>query len=338
MPSTEPNAPSASTSALVTGGAGFIGSYLTEALLAAGKRVVVVDDISTGSLSNLAAVRHDPLLNIVHGSASDPDVIATLLPSADEVYHLAASVGVQRIADNPIESIECNIRPVQLLLGEMAKLRDEGRQQQVFLASSSEVYGKNPSGDWHENADLVFGSTDCARWSYGASKAIDEFLGLAYWRQYHLPVVIGRFFNVIGPRQRGDFGMVLPRFVERALAGRSPIVHDDGQQIRCFAAVRDIVRTVLALMATPAAVGGVYNIGSDRPVTIAELAGIVIRQIDPQLSIEYQSYREAYSDDFQDVRVRVPNLGKLRRTVDLAPEQDLELTVAEFIAWKKANS
>ena len=182
-----------------------------------------------------------------------------------------------------------------------------GKATKFFLASSSEVYGKNPKSTWTEEDDIVLGPTTHMRWSYGASKAIDEFLTLAYHRQHGLPVVVGRFFNVVGPRQTGRYGMVLPRFVDSALAGKPPIVHDDGRQVRCFAHVADVCRMVVALMATPAAVGQVFNIGSDVPVSILELAKRVLAVVDPSLEIEFQSYRDAYSDDFEDVRRRVPD-------------------------------
>jgi UDP-glucose 4-epimerase len=260
-----------------------------------------------------------------------------LVAEADEVYHLAASVGVQRIVDAPIESIERNIAPVELLLAELAAKQAAGRPTPIFFASSSEVYGKNPKAAWTEEDDLVLGATTHLRWSYGASKAIDEFLAIAYHRQHGLPVVVGRFFNVVGPRQTGRYGMVLPRFVDRALAGQPPIVHDDGAQYRCFAHVTDVCRTVVALLAAPEAVGQVFNIGSDVPVSILELARRVIAIVDPTLDVEFQSYRDAYSDDFEDVRRRVPVLAKLRATLDVGPQSDLDAIIRDVVAWKKGR-
>ena len=224
-------------------------------------------------------------------------------------------------------------------MDELRRLHREGRTIKLFLASSSEVYGKNPRPQWTEEDDLVFGPTTRARWSYGVSKAIDEFLALACWRQEKLPVVIGRLFNVVGPRQTGRYGMVLPRLVSAALAGRSPVVHDDGLQQRCFAHVADVVRAIIALMETPAAVGGVFNIGSDRPISIRDLAERVIAAVNPALEIEYQSYAAAYSEDFEDVRRRVPDLTRLRRTIDFDLRYDIDRIIAEVIDWqRKATS
>jgi UDP-glucose 4-epimerase len=251
----------------------------------------------------------------------------------DEVYHLAAAVGVALVAADPMRTIETNIAPTERLLAAIRRRHARGKPIRLFLSSTSEVYGKNPKPQWTEEDDLVFGPTTRARWSYGVSKAIDEFLVLAAWRQEQLPVVVGRFFNVVGPRQTGRYGMVLPRLAVAALAGRRPVVHDDGQQQRCFAHVADVVRGVIALMQTPSAVGGVFNIGSDQPVSIQELARRVIAAVDPRLDIEYQSYAAAYSDDFEDVRRRVPDLGKLRRTIDFKLEYNLDQIIGDVVAW-----
>lgn len=322
---------------LVTGGAGFIGSHLTEALVARGDRVTVVDDESTGTAANLAGLAGHERFRFVRGSVADADLVQELVREASVVYHLAAAVGVQLIASNPIHTIETNIYPTELLLRALHRAQRAGRNVKLFLASTSEVYGKNPKPHWSEEDDLVFGPTVRARWSYGVSKAIDEFLALAYHRQHGLPVVIGRFFNVVGPRQTGSYGMVLPRFVDAALAGRPLTVHDDGQQVRCFAHVADVVAAVLALMEQPAAVGRVFNIGSDQPVSILELAQAVIAAVDPRLTVEFVSYAQAYSPDFEDVRSRVPDLTRLRQTIDYRPRYTLEATLHEVIAWKRAQ-
>lgn len=326
------------TRVLITGGAGFIGSHLAEALVTRGTRVTVVDDESTGDADNLAAIRRQPNFEFVKGSVADRSLVVRLVAEADEVYHLAAAVGVQLIASNPIRTIETNVYPTELLLAELRRQQEAGRTVKLFLASTSEVYGKNPKPRWTEEDDLVFGPTTRARWSYGVSKAIDEFLALAYWRQYSLPVVVGRFFNVVGPRQTGSYGMVLPRFVDAALAGRPPLVHDDGQQVRCFGHVADVVRAVLDLMAMPAATGRVFNIGSDQPVSILELARRVIAIVNPTLPVEFQSYAEAYSPDFEDVRSRVPDLSRLRETIDYRPRFSLDDVIREVVAWKRAMS
>ena len=317
---------------LVTGGAGFIGSHLTESLLAAGQRVIVIDDESTGSFANLAAVANHPLLTCHRGNVGDADLLETALEGVEAVYHLAAAVGVELIARDPIDSIERNIQPTQILLDGLATRSRAGQPVKFFLASSSEVYGKNPKSTWREDDDLVFGPTQRSRWSYGAAKAIDEFLALAFWRKERLPVVIGRFFNVVGPRQSGAYGMVLPRFASAAAASQPLIVHDDGHQQRCFAHVSDVVAAVQALMATPQAAGRVYNIGSDEPIEIGELARRVVAAAGSASRIEHQSYTEAYDDDFEDVRRRVPDLTRLRETVDYRPQHTLDSIIAQVLA------
>ena len=322
---------------LVTGGAGFIGSHLTEALLARGDRVTAIDDESTGNANNLAAARIHERLTYIHGSVGDEHVVRELTADVDEVYHLAAAVGVALIARAPMETIERNIYPTELILSCLRERIQRGESVKCFLASTSEVYGKNPKETWAEEDDLVFGATTRARWSYGASKAIDEFMGLASHREYGLPVVIGRFFNVVGPRQTGAYGMVMPRFVEAALLGKPLIVHDDGRQTRCFAHVDDVVRAVIALMETDAAVGRVFNIGGDQPVSILELAQRVIELSGSSSSIEYQSYSEAYDDDFEDIRRRVPDLTRLRSTIGHDSDHDLDSIVRKVIEFQRSH-
>ncbi|NLF72742.1 MAG: SDR family NAD(P)-dependent oxidoreductase [Candidatus Anammoximicrobium sp.] len=322
---------------LVTGGAGFIGSHLTETLLARGDRVIVVDDESTGRYENLAAVHQHPQLEYIRGDIGDPGLVARVAAQVEEVYHLAAAVGVALIARQPMETIERNIHPTELLLDVLVERWGRGERVKFFLASTSEVYGKNPKAAWTEEEDLVFGATTKARWSYGASKAIDEFLALACWRQYRLPVVIGRFFNVVGPRQSGAYGMVLPRFVESALAGRPLVVHDDGRQVRCFAHVHDVLAAVLELMDTELALGRVFNIGSDQPVSILELAQHVVRLAASPSAIQFQSYAEAYDEDFEDVRRRVPDLTRLHRTIRYRNRYDLEAVIRAVMEHQTAH-
>ncbi len=322
---------------VVTGGAGFIGSHLVEALLARGDRVLAVDDESTGSVQNLSGVLGHPRLAYLRASLMDPTVIEKITAEADQVYHLAAAVGVALIAADPVRAIETNILPTAWILRALGRRCQQGQPVKFFLASSSEVYGKNPQPIWTEGEEMVFGPTSRPRWAYGASKAIDEFLALAWHRQVGLPVVVGRFFNVVGPRQSGAYGMVLPRFVEAALEGRPLVVHDDGQQIRSFAHVRDVVRAVLLLMDCPEAVGRAVNIGSDQPISIFELAQRVIAAVDPRLPIQFQSYQEAYGPDFEDCRRRVPDLSLLRQLTGFQPQYTLEQTIQELIAWKQAQ-
>ena len=313
---------------LVTGGAGFIGSHLVELLLARNNRVLVIDDESTGTFENLAAVKDHPNLRMKKGSVADLDLVKRFLVDVDEVYHLAAAVGVELIAQSPIHAIETNIQPTEIILRELDRIWKKGRKVRFFLASTSEVYGKNPKERWTEEDDLVFGPTTRARWSYGTSKAIDEFLALAYWREQRLPVVVGRFFNVVGPRQSGAYGMVLPRFIQAAKSAKPLIVHDDGMQERCFAHVSDVIRAVVRLMQVKDARGRVYNIGSDRPVKIRDLAQRVIDLVNPSAEMDFISYAEAYSEDFEDCRRRVPDLTRLRETL---PDFHLDHTLDDVI-------
>jgi UDP-glucose 4-epimerase len=315
---------------LITGGAGFIGSHLTERLLADGSEVVVIDDLSTGRRDNLAAVAKHPRFRLVEGSIADPLALSEAARDAEVIYHLAAAVGVKLVADDPVHTIETNIYPTEFLL----RLALQGKRK-FFLASTSEVYGKNPRERWTEEDDLQLGPTSRPRWAYGCSKAIDEFLALAYHRKFGLPVVIGRFFNVIGPRQVGQYGMVVPRFIDQALAGGPVVVYDDGSQERCFAHVREVVECVHALMQTPAAAGEIFNIGSDQPVSVQRLAAEVIRRVGGNVAVKHIPYGEAYGQDFEDVRRRVPDVSKLQHTIGRKPSATLGEILDELIAWKR---
>jgi UDP-glucose 4-epimerase len=318
---------------LITGGAGFIGSHLAERLLADGHAVTVLDDLSTGDAGNLAAVRQHPRLLLRTGSIGDESLLAELMTGTDVVYHLAAAVGVQLVADNPLRTIETNVQPTESLL----RLASVGRQR-VFLASTSEVYGKNPAERWTEEDDLCFGPTSRPRWAYGCSKAIDEFLALAHHARSGLAVVVGRFFNVVGPRQVGRYGMVVPRFVDQALAGGPIRVYDDGTQTRCFAHVTEVVDAIVRLMETPAAAGGVFNIGSDVPISILDLANLVREKVDPSVAIEFVPYNRAYgSDSFEDVRRRIPVVEKLALTIGTAPRLSIDAILDDVIAWKRRH-
>lgn len=320
------------TRCLVTGGAGFIGSHLTEQLLAAGHDVIAFDDFSTGRKENLAGVADHPKLTLRQGSITDQVALSDAVLGCDVIYHLAAAVGVKLVADDPVRTIETNIYPTEALL----RLAVQG-QKKVFLASTSEVFGKNLKEKWTEEDDLVLGSTSRPRWAYGCSKAIDEFLALAYHRKFQLPVIIGRFFNVVGPRQVGHYGMVIPRFVDQALDGKPLQVYDDGGQVRCFGHVQEVVQCIMGLMNTPRAYGSVYNIGSDQPVSIRELAEEVIRKVNPKLSIEYLPYSKAYGDDFEDVRRRVPDLTRLESMLGKKPKLPLGKILDDIIAWKQSQ-
>lgn len=316
---------------LVTGGAGFIGSHLVERLLDLGHDVVVLDDLSTGRRENLQALESHPRFTFQSGSITDNVVLGSVMPGIDIIYHLAAAVGVKLVADDPVRTIETNIYPTEMLL----QMAAQGKQK-VFLASTSEVYGKNPKEQWTEEDDLHLGPTSRPRWAYGCSKAIDEFLALAYNRKFDVPTVVGRFFNVVGPRQVGHYGMVVPRFVDQALNGQPVVVYDDGKQVRCFAHVKEVVDCIVRLMDTPAANGQVFNIGSDQPVSIRQLAEEVIARVNPELPIEYLPYNQAYGEDFEDVRRRVPCLDRLEKTLGDKPTMTLGQILDDIIAWKKS--
>ena len=315
---------------LVTGGAGFIGSHLTQKLLADGREVRVLDNLSTGRSHNLSDVEDHENLTILRGSITDPVLLAEAVQGTDEIYHLAAAVGVKLVAEDPVRTIETNIYPTDSLL----RLAVQGGQR-FYLASTSEVYGKNVKAEWCEEDDLQFGPTSRPRWAYGCSKAIDEFLALAYHQKYDLPIVIGRFFNVVGPRQVGNYGMVIPRFVDQALSGGPVTVYDDGSQVRCFAHVREVVDCVVSLTHCDDALGRIFNIGSDQPISMRELAEQIISRVDPSVEIQYIPYQQAYGDNFEDVNRRVPDVSRLQETIGHSPSMPLGDLLDDIIASKR---
>jgi UDP-glucose 4-epimerase len=306
---------------LVTGGAGFIGSHLVEALLAQGDRVIVLDDCSTGSLANLSPVAGNRRLEILHGSVCDQLLVDEACTEADAVVHLAAAVGVQRILDKQVRSIVTNLRGTEVVLQAAAG----NGMLPVFLASTSEVYGKGASVPFREGDDSVIGATDKHRWSYACSKMMDEYLALAYWRERGLPVRIARFFNTTGPRQSPHYGMVLPRFCAAAQAGEQLVVHGDGNQQRCFLHVDDCISAVLALLDSSAAIGQVVNIGSDEEVSIKELAEMVVsRSGNTEAGLTFIPYEEAFPEGgFEDMRRRVPSTDRLRELTGWTPAHSL---------------
>ncbi len=293
---------------LVSGGAGFIGSHLVEALLAEGHRVTVIDDLSTGSLDNLQSVRDHPRLRLIRSKVSECRELDALTGEADGIFHLAAAVGVDLVVRSPIGTIRTNLDETEAIL-EAAS----GRKVPVLIASTSEVYGKSLKTEFCEEDDLLIGPPNLGRWSYACSKLMDEFLGLAYVRERGLPVVIARIFNTVGPRQTGRYGMVLPRFIAAAKAGQPLRIFGDGLQTRCFCHVQDTVEALRRLQACPEARGEVVNVGSTEEVTIRDLAGQVIRTVNSPSRIEYLSYDEAYAPGFEDMRRRRPSVEKLAR-------------------------
>ncbi len=318
--------------ALITGGAGFIGSHLAETLLDAGHRVVVLDDLSTGRIENLRTVQGHSRLDVAVGSVTDETFVRKLVSQADIVYHLAAAVGVRLILDRPVGTIETNIVGTDVVLRAAREARPR-----VVLASTSEVYGKNDRVPLSEEDDRLLGPTTKSRWSYACSKAIDEFLGLAYHREHQLPVTIIRFFNTIGPRQTGRYGMVVPRFVRQALDGGPITVYGDGQQSRCFTDVEDAVRATIALSLSPAAVGEVFNVGTTHELTIAELAERVRKLAGSDSPIVLMPYDEAYQPGFEDLRRRVPDIGKVERAVGYRPRVPLDESLGRVIADLRAT-
>lgn len=315
---------------LVTGGAGFIGSHLVEALLARGQSVIVLDDLSTGNLDNLGSVRDHPDLELVIGDITDEPQLEELIEKADKVYHLAAVVGVRLVLEEPERTVHTNVVATAAVLHQTS-----AQHKPLFLASTSEVYGKNLESPLCEDDDSVYGPSDKTRWIYAAGKAMDDYLALSMHRRSGLPVVIGRFFNTVGPRQLGDHGMVLPRFVDQALAGGPLLVHGDGQQVRCFGHVADVVGGILDLMSVPEAAGKVYNFGNDEPVTIQGLAERVIAQLDPGLRIRHVPYSEVFGRGFEDIRRRIPDLTRIKAMIGYQPRHSLDDIIRDVIAWKR---
>jgi UDP-glucose 4-epimerase len=303
----------------VTGGAGFIGSHLAEAAVAAGDRVVAVDDLSTGSYRNVAALAGKDAFELVVASVEDATTLETLVREADVVYHLAAAVGVKLIVEDPVHTIETNIRGTEVVL----KLANKWRRPAV-IASTSEVYGKSERVPYAEEHDMVLGPTTHSRWAYAASKAIDEFLAIAYHRRDGLPVVIARLFNTVGPRQTGRYGMVIPTFVRQAIRSEPITVYGDGTQSRSFTYVGDAVRALLDLPTRPEAFGEVFNVGGGREITIMGLAELVRERTGSSSEIVTVPYDEAYAPGFEDMHRRVPDISKLNRVTGYQPEVDLE--------------
>ncbi len=315
---------------LVTGGAGFIGSHLVERLLAEGKSVAVIDDLSTGRLENLQAVRGNPRLRFIESRISDCRDLAPLVAGAESIYHLAAAVGVDLVVRSPIHVLQTNLHETEVLLEAAAS-----RSVPVLLTSTSEVYGKSRKAAFDELDDLLIGPPHQARWSYACSKLMDEFLALAYAKERRLPVVIARLFNTVGPRQTGQYGMVLPRFIEAAKKGQPLKVFGDGRQTRCFSYVRDSVEALVRLQSCPAARGQVFNVGGTEEVSIRDLASKVIEILGSTSPIELVPYSEAYEPGFDDLRRRRPMVEKLAATVGFRPSTPLraiiDLTAAALV-------
>ena len=305
--------------ALITGGAGFIGSHLADCLLARGHQVVLLDDLSTGRLDNIEHLGDNPDAEFVLGSILDADLVDHEVSRADVVYHLAAAVGVQLIVEKPLESLITNIRGTETVIENAHKHR-----KRVVITSTSEIYGKNTSDSLSEDDDRILGSPLKSRWSYSEAKAVDEILAYTYWREKGLEAVIVRLFNTVGPRQTGSYGMVVPRFVEQALANEPITIYGDGTQTRCFCAVGDIVDGIVVLSETPDAIGRVFNLGGIEEVSIQGLAETVIAITGSSSRIEFVSYDEAYEEGFEDMQRRVPDTTRARELVGFAPTASLD--------------
>lgn len=316
---------------LITGGAGFIGSHLTEALLARGKEVHILDDLSTGSLDNLAAVKDHPKLTVTIDTITNWPVMNGIIGAVDQVIHLAAAVGVRKILDEPVETITTNVRGTEIVLNCCHRAGAK-----LFLASTSEIYGK--AGDkLHEEHDRLLGSTTHRRWSYACTKTLDEFLALAYNYDKGLPVIIGRFFNTVGPRQTGEWGMVVPSFVSQALNGDPITVYGTGNQSRCFCHVGDVIRAVQGLTDTDEAVGGVFNIGHEQEISMMQLAERVKERTGSQSPIEVIPYEKAYESGFEDMMRRQPDTTKIRNLLDWIPTYDIDGIIDSVVEHMGGN-
>ena len=314
--------------ALITGGAGFVGSHLAEELLNKGCEVQVIDDLSTGSIENIDHLKKHPQFHYVIDTIMNTPVMAELVDRCDIIYHLAAAVGVKLIVESPVRTIETNIKGTETVLGLAAKKR-----KKILLASTSEVYGKSNQVPFNEDMDMVMGPTTHGRWSYACSKAIDEFLGLAYYHEKKLPVVVVRLFNTVGPRQTGQYGMVIPTFVKQALLGHPITIYGDGTQSRSFTYVKDVVAGLVSLMDHKNAVGNVFNLGHGKEITIEELAKLVKQLTGSNSEIVYIPYDNAYEKGFEDMMRRVPDITKARNLVGYKPTLDIKEILTKVIEY-----
>lgn len=313
---------------LITGGAGFIGSHLGEELLNQGNDVYIIDDLSTGSIENIEHLKAENNFYYFIDSIKNEQLMAELIDKCDVIYHLAAAVGVRLIVESPVRTIETNIAGTEIVL----RLANK-KKKKIIFASSSEVYGKGNNIPFKENDDLVLGPTHMGRWSYGCSKAIDEFLAIAYYKEKKLPIVIVRLFNTVGPRQTGAYGMVIPTFVKQALLGIPITVYGDGKQSRCFAYVKDVVRGIIELSNHPDAIGQVFNVGSTEEIAIEDLAKLVKEIASSDSEIVYIPYDDAYEEGFEDMRKRVPDISKIQKLTGYKPTVNVEGIIKSVIEY-----
>ncbi|MCF7919533.1 MAG: GDP-mannose 4,6-dehydratase [Candidatus Cloacimonetes bacterium] len=313
---------------LITGGSGFIGSHLVEKLLARGHHIAVIDNLSTGKFSNIKPFLRNPRFSYTIDTILNRKVLKKLIEECDQIYHMAAAVGVKFIIDNPLQSLKVNITGTDNVL----EFANEYKRK-VLIASTSEIYGKSDQIPFKEDADRLLGSTHISRWSYSSSKAIDEFLALAYHREKRLPIVIVRCFNTVGPRQTGQYGMVIPKFVKSALLNHPITIFGDGKQSRCFCDVEDVTDGMIRLMDDKKAEGEIFNIGNDQSITIEELAHLVKKMTNSNSRIEYINYEDAYEEGFEDMRRRVPDLTKIKELIKYEPKHDLENILIRIIDY-----
>jgi UDP-glucose 4-epimerase len=322
--------PKKKKTALITGGAGFIGSHLAEDLLNRGYKVFAVDNLSTGSLDNIDHLQDNPNFAFEVGTIMDEQLMDELVTAADQIFHLAAAVGVRLIIEKPVDTIQANVLGTEIML-KLANLHD----RPILLTSTSEVYGKNEKIPFREEDDSVYGPTTKSRWSYACSKAIDEFLALAYYHEKKLPVTIVRLFNTIGPRQTGQYGMVVPTFVKQALLGHDITVYSDGKQSRCFTDVRDVTGALIDLVNNPKSYGQVFNIGNNKDITIGKLAELIKKMTDSSSKIINIPYDKAFEKGFEDMRKRLPDTGKAKALIGFQPKIKLEDTIQDIIDFYK---
>ena len=317
---------------LITGGCGFVGSHLADLLLGLGHSVMLIDDLSTGAVQNILHLKGKQGFEYVIDSVLNEPLVAELIDQADGIFHLAAVVGVRIVVEEPIRTITTNIDCTNVVLKHASK-----KGKRVLLASTSEVYGKSDKVPYREDQDLLYGPTTKSRWSYAYSKAVDEFLALAHYQTRALPVVIVRLFNTVGPRQTGNYGMDIPRFVQQALMGESLSVYGDGKQSRCFCHVADVAKALLRLMEKPAATGEIFNLGSDQEITILQLAELVRKATGSTAPITFVPYDQAYAVGFEDMQRRIPDLAKIRRVIGFQPSHDLDKIVADVVAHTRTR-
>ncbi len=319
-------------SVLITGGAGFIGSHLAQELLERGNKVTVIDDLSTGRKKNIAHLEDRPDFRFVQDTIMNEKRMSELIDDCEIVYHLAAAVGVKFIIEHPLKSMEINVRGTEIVLELASKDR-----KKVLLTSTSEIYGKKEDGLFKEDDDRVLGTTTVSRWSYSCTKALDEFLALAYCREKRLPIVIVRLFNTCGPRQTGRYGMVIPRFIEQALSGKPITVYGDGKQTRSFSYVTDVVRAIVALTNHPQAIGDIFNIGSKEGMAIIDLAKKIKALTHSQSEIVFVPYEEAYEEGFEDMRHRIPDINKVSQLIAYSPQVGLDAMLKKIIESSRCS-